>query len=136
VSVKTEPQPKSPRKKSGTVSVMPTDPIQRTMILCATYTRKLRAIRKQILLIRKSAGSAFEFALINAFKNTLENEHHKLNRLNKLSRPLIHAAEDLARFASGMIENSDLEQLDRIEMRLRSAELESVLIELKELIAS
>ena len=112
---------------------MPTDPIQRTMVLCATYARKLQSIKKQILVSRKAMGNPFSFPLVNVFNNNRDEHRDKLSRLSNLCRPLIHAAEHLARFASGIIENSNLEQLDRIELKLRSAELEAVLIELQQL---
>ncbi len=132
MSVKTEPISKSTHKKTRTPSVMPTDPIQRTMVLCATYARKLTAIKKQVLKSKEIVANPLSYVFSNPFTKHEEPEE-KLNRLCKLSRPLVRAAEDLARYASGIIENSNLEQLDRIELRLRSAELESVLIELQEL---
>ena len=52
----------------------------------------------------------------------------------KRYRPVIVAAEQLARYASGLIENARLPQLDKIELQLRNAELEAELIEAKHLI--
>jgi hypothetical protein len=50
------------------------------------------------------------------------------------ARPLVIAAERLARYASGLIENARLPQIDKIELQLRNAELEAELIEARHLI--
>jgi hypothetical protein len=135
MSLKTESPPKNARKKSKRPAAMPTDPIQRTLLLCATYSTKLESIKKRMLDSQKaSSGRRF---ILPSFLGTREEQHlATFDRLAKLSRPLIHAAEDLARFASGIIENANLEQLDRIELMLRNAELEAELIELKQLTIS
>ncbi|MFY7953245.1 MAG: hypothetical protein ACOVT5_12125 [Armatimonadaceae bacterium] len=55
-------------------------------------------------------------------------------RLVKKVRPLLSAAERLARYASGLIESARIPQLDKIELQLRNAELEAELIEARHLI--
>jgi hypothetical protein len=50
------------------------------------------------------------------------------------SRPVIVAAERLARYASGLIESARIPQIDKIELQLRNAELEAELIEARHLI--
>ena len=50
------------------------------------------------------------------------------------ARPLVTAAERLARYASGLIESARIPQIDKIELQLRNAELEAELIEARHLI--
>lgn len=81
--------------------------VERTAELLVEYKKKVRSVNKR-----------FEVAT-------------ELHRQVKRFRPVIVAAESLARYASGLVENARLPQIDKIELQLRNAELEAELIEAK-----
>ena len=93
--------------------------VDRVLRLLVVYRRKLeRAIGEysDLPAIGNQAGVA------NPTRSPAHVEPHR-----KRFRPLRPAVLKLARYASGLIENARIPQLDKIELQLRLAELEAAL---------
>ncbi len=121
----TEPvdSPEVVREKAG---------VDRVVRLQEEYRKKLRWLLKRYAEQKSNQGESTS----TFFTSKTAVLKAKANRswLNERARPLVSAAENLARYASGLIENARLPQIDKIELQLRNAELEAELIEARHLI--
>jgi hypothetical protein len=98
------------------------------MPLLREYYEKLQGIRNQLRVLKD-----FEMKMVYA-KDTetiIAAEVHVIQEFLKRLRP---AALDLSRQVSGMIDQGQVTPLERVEMKLRLAEFESILNELPRLI--
>lgn len=116
----TEPvdPPEVVREKAG---------VERVVRLQAEYLEKLRLLFK--LRPEPNGGVKVVGGSVKVLNKSVD-----ANWVRERARPLVIAAEQLARYASGLIENARLPQIDKIELQLRNAELEAELIEARHLI--
>ncbi len=84
----------------------------------ATSTRSIRVPSLNPEVERVSA-------LLSEYKDVLLD--YITNGKRHLPRKLLFAARELAQYASGLIEDSNLSRLDKLELQLRNAEVEAVL---------
>ena len=109
--------------------------IARTVELQIEFSTKMRTLLDQIATVTVNIP---ETDSIPSSKREVVMEikaakEHRRTQLRLRAIRLFGAMEDLARFASGVIENSPVSQLESIELRVRNAELEALLIEAKQL---
>ncbi len=102
--------------------------VDRVVQLQVEYQEKLRLLCEQ----RPNTGGTENGVSGGGVKVSSSRADPKWVR--ERARPLVVAAERLARYASGLIENARLPQIDKIELQLRNAELEAELIEARHLI--
>ncbi len=98
--------------------------VDRVVRLQAEYQEKLRVLRERRPSPNGVSGGGVKPAAGRADPTWVRER----------ARPLVVAAERLARYASGLIENARIPQIDKIELQLRNAELEAELIEARHLI--
>jgi len=87
--------------------------VDRTLGLLLLYRNKLRRATADYLALPPIKSQS--------------NVPNAIRDHRKRFRPLLPALTKLAQYASGLIENARIPQLDKIELQLRLAELESAL---------
>lgn len=98
----------------------------RTIALLKEYREKFESVSNQLFAIQE-AGT--DEKLDSDKRHILRFKHSSLAQLNNSIRP---AATQLAREVSQRIEHGDLDELDRVELRLRLAEFEHSLQSLQQ----
>lgn len=109
--------------------------VDRTVSLQIEYRKKVRRLAARYGVLKQEKRQLEEskeqtIEVLNKRRRLMTDE----DRIKKKYRPVVVAAENLARYASGLIENARLPQIDKIELQLRNAELEAELIEARHLI--
>lgn len=107
--------------------------VDRTTTLIAGCIKKVRAFNKRMRTTKQELARLQPKSLFQEVKAERDNLSADRTRQVARFRPVIVAAEELARYTSGLIENARLPQIDKIELQLRNAELEAELIEARHL---
>jgi hypothetical protein len=109
--------------------------VDRTVQLQIEYRKKLRGLARRH---RELSQQSDESPISSAFSPAAQLQRRRLSddrtKLLRRLRLVEAAANELARYASGLIEGSRIPQIDKVELRLRNAELEAELSETRTLL--